>query len=52
MNKLTPQDFDSLLSAILKFLPDAEITEDEDGQLVVHTGLQINELDELEPFVE
>ena len=32
-------DTDSILKALLPLLPDAEITLDNDGQVVIYTGL-------------
>jgi hypothetical protein len=34
----TPSTFDELLSAILKILPDAQLGEDNDGQLIIYTN--------------
>lgn len=37
-----PKTFSDLLEAVLTILPDAEIGEDNEGQLVIHTGVMIS----------
>lgn len=43
---------EQLLSFLLDFLPDCEIGEDFDGQIVVYTNLRENENGILVPFEE
>lgn len=40
---MTPDEF---MTVALELFPEAVITEDEDGQLVIHTGLHERETDE------
>ena len=37
-----PETFDDLMRAILNILPNAELCEENDGQIVVYTGLMEN----------
>ena len=42
--------FDDLMKATLEDFPDAEVLEDNQGQLVIYTGLMLNKEDEVIPF--
>ena len=44
--------FDELLTKVLAIMPDAEAGEDNDGQIVIYSGLRIikNEKERLERF--
>jgi hypothetical protein len=50
MNKLTPETRAALELAITRILPEAEFDEDEDGQIIICTGLVENDLGELQPY--
>jgi hypothetical protein len=48
-----PKTFDELMAAVLEILPEATIGEDNDGQLVVYTGLkEVTDWEELARFEE
>ncbi len=40
VQRVSPVDIDSILSIILPYLPDARVGEDENGQLVIMTGVK------------
>ena len=42
--------FDDIMKAVLNIFPDAELGEDNDGQLVIYTGLIGNSEDEWIPI--
>jgi hypothetical protein len=50
MNKLTPETRAALELAITRILPGAEFEEDEDGQIIICSGVIENDLGELEPY--
>ena len=44
--------FDDIMKAVLNIFPDAELGEDNDGQLVIYTGLIGNSEDDWNPIEE
>lgn len=44
--------FESLMRNVRRFFPDAEVGEDNDGQVVIYTGLQEGSDGQLVPLTE
>lgn len=47
---MNSETFDSFMQRMLNSFPEATVEQDNEGQLVIYTGLKLTEDDEVTPF--